>query len=732
MKTLVLTMFIIVTCILRPVYLSAQVKTKIYPGGLPERVISKKNYPYNEVLIDAPSNFEALKQTYDDAKSLREYKARFAEVINVDYLLLNTAREFRTAENVVYSMKLTAAKALNISVQFSEFQLSPNAILSIYTDFEFTDSITSKENNAGNRWASRIYQGNELYLTLTVPGNEISQVKLQINKVGFGFRQIGGEFFGNPGTSGNCNLNVVCPAGTGWENERNSVALIISGGNEICTGTLLMNTCGSNIPYLLTADHCLNSDVSNWVFQFQTWSNDCATNTGWREDVQFNGCQLRANNAATDFALVELNQIPAANSGINYSGWTRNPNPAITTTAIHHPMGDLMKVSHDFQSPVSVSWFNGANNHWRATFDQGIVQHGSSGSALYDENHRILGQLHGRQDNICNVGDNNCFCNIQTPSIGEYGRFDLSWTGGGTNATRLSNWLDPSNSGAISTNTTNISALFGYAITGPSEFCSSQNYSIPNFPSGATVTWSVSSSSIAYLTNASGSQVTVNKSNAGMFDLTATISFCGTNTAVTKSNITTGVPLYGNVFTSANQDLTLQSWAEGYNLIWEDSWVYWGLPGTSASQYSVAGGNTTWTSSDYFPNITFYMAAGSYVTFAVTVTEGGCAETLHYTFIAIQNPNSYGYYSLAPNPVSSDLIIYVDDEKLKSQKIQKSPDQVIQQVVIMDKFGNVLTQQKYPQNSKRVTLNVNGLSSDMYVARIFNGKKWTFLKFLKK
>ena len=80
-----------------------------------------------------------------------------------------------------------------------------------------------------------------------------------------------------------------------------------------------------------------------------------------------------------------------------------------------------MKICHDFQSPVSVSWFGGASNHWRAIFDQGIVQHGSSGSTLYDENHRIIGQLHGNQNNICNIGDNNCFCNIQIPSIGEYG-----------------------------------------------------------------------------------------------------------------------------------------------------------------------------------------------------------------------------------------------------------------------------------------------------------------------
>jgi hypothetical protein len=72
MKTIIFTMFIIVNCFFHPVHLSAQVKTKIFPSGLPEGV-SKKSYPYNEVIIAAPANFESLKQTDGDAKSLSEY-----------------------------------------------------------------------------------------------------------------------------------------------------------------------------------------------------------------------------------------------------------------------------------------------------------------------------------------------------------------------------------------------------------------------------------------------------------------------------------------------------------------------------------------------------------------------------------------------------------------------------------------------------------------------------------
>lgn len=109
-----------------------------------------------------------------------------------------------------------------------------------------------------------------------------------------------------------------------------------------------------------------------------------------------------------------------------------------------------------------------------------------------------------------------------------------------------------------------------------------------------------------------------------------------------------------------------------------------------------------------------------------------CTETLHYTFVAIQNPNYYGYYSVAPSPASSDLTIYVDDEKLKNQKISKSPDQVIQRVMIMNRFGTVVNQQTYPSGTRKVSLNVSSLPSDIYVAKIFNGKNWTSIKFIKK
>ncbi len=73
-----------------------------------------------------------------------------------------------------------------------------------------------------------------------------------------------------------------------------------------------------------------------------------------------------------------------------------------------------------------------------------MTEPGSSGSPLFDNNHRVIGQLHGGPSACGQTGDGLSDC---------YGRIAVSWNGGGTAATRLKDWLDPGNTGAINVNT---------------------------------------------------------------------------------------------------------------------------------------------------------------------------------------------------------------------------------------------------------------------------------------
>jgi len=494
---------------------SAQVKTNLNNTDK-ITVKGKFNKAYKtEVDFEMPArNLKDLleKEINDYASTNDDKPFRLATPVPVDIDIATLANWSTDGEFDYGKFSIRLKGALSSSINFDKFILPANSEMYIYNENGnmITGPITEKENNPNYIWGSWVYQGEYLNIVLQIPKSEVGQTMLRISQVGFGFMKIGGGFFGNPGASATCNINVLCAQGNGWQNERNSVALIVSSENEICTGTLIMNTCGTNRPYLLTANHCLNGNVQNWVFQFQTWSSTCIPNGTFREDLQFNGCQLRANNAATDFALLELNQTPATNSGITYSGWNRNANAATRTTSLHHPMGDVMKVCNDFAPPVPVSWITGPANYWRAAFDEGIVQFGSSGAALFDQNNRIVGQLFGNQVNSCfGATDNNvCWCTTQIPSVGEYGRFDVSWTGGGTDATQLSNWLDPTGTGALTTNTSNISNLPPpvnsglYSISGSRTICNSVIYSItPALPPNTSVVWSVNNSSFVVAQN---------------------------------------------------------------------------------------------------------------------------------------------------------------------------------------------------------------------------------------
>lgn len=296
-----------------------------------------------------------------------------------------------------------------------------------------------------------------------------------------------------------------------------------------------------------------------------------------------------------------------------------------------------------------------------------------------------------------------------TPSSGTLSNISATVTAGGN---------------TFNTNTSAIATTTSFTITGDASFCSSSNYSV-NVPSGTSVTWSASPGGVVSLSQ-NGSQVTVTRLYNTTFTLTASGTACGVPFSVSKTNITAGFSFSGSYSTSYDGGGQLITYPqEGYNYITEYSYVWANVSG-SPSWSRVDGTISSWNYNGY--NLEFYLSPSDWVTFRAQVTSGGCTSTQDYTFIAT---SSY-YYSLAPNPVSSDLNIYVDEEKLRKQKIPKAPDQVIQQIIIMDKNGNMVTQQKYPTDTKRARLNVSGLAPDMYIAKIFNGKTWTSIKFMKR
>ena len=197
-------------CIFLSTYLTAQVKTRIYDNGIPSNILPLKSTNVIELTIKAPKELnELLESKTGEADKSTEYDNKFAiaQSVKINFL---TASEIIEDENyLLYYLSIKAEKALNVSAQFQDFKLSQNAILSIYTKNELTDSITAKENNENKIWATRVYQGNRLNIILKVPKSEKGMSNFSINQISFGYKKYGGEYFGSPGSSVFCNIKIV-------------------------------------------------------------------------------------------------------------------------------------------------------------------------------------------------------------------------------------------------------------------------------------------------------------------------------------------------------------------------------------------------------------------------------------------------------------------------------------------------------------------------------------------
>ena len=369
----------------------------------------------------------------------------FGKEFDVSIDILNAAEKTILPNgDVLYQYGIECKNALSINLQFDQFYLPEGSILYLVDPIhrKFDGAYTHFNNNKARMLGTEILKTDKVIIEVLIPAEKQQLAKLNLSMIVHGYKSLE-SMLKSLNTSGTCEIDVNCPLGLGWENQRNSVALIIMGGLT-CTGSLINNTSGTIIPYFLSANHCGTSPGA-WVFRFR-WESpenqvDCGTvakSVDGPTNMSVNGGTLCSNYAGSDFTLTLLNQAPDPSWDIYYNGWDRTNTPATQLTVIHHPDGDIKKITRDNSTAVSTS-FNGGvtDSHWEApSWDYGATEGGSSGSPLFNQDHRTIGQLHG--------GNSSCGASPSKMND-DFGKFHVSWYGGGADNTRLSNWLDPGN-----------------------------------------------------------------------------------------------------------------------------------------------------------------------------------------------------------------------------------------------------------------------------------------------
>ncbi|MCL1849979.1 MAG: trypsin-like peptidase domain-containing protein, partial [Bacteroidetes bacterium] len=421
-------------------------------GGTPKSYEYEKNGMFLEPPVfvqTAPLNMAAIEAEdaqWELERSLGGIKIgrRFGIEFEVAYDLYNSGTwTYFPDGSELWRLGVECTGALTINLIFDRYRLPAGATLYIYNvnKRDMIGGFTNYNNQADYYFATDVVDGDKIIIEYYQPANTEFEAELRLGTIVHGYR--GTLIFEKGfGQSGSCQRNSICPEGAGYEDQIRATCALYRGGTELCSGALISNTANDKKPYVLTANHCLGSSsqstISTWVFRFRWESATCTPSTNNTNYRTMSGATFRMNTptstSATDCLLVELNQAIPNDYDVYFAGWSRATTAPPSVLIIHHPNLDIKKITPSTNVTAVTQYVLG----WRANFPVGgaCTEPGSSGSPIFDHNHRIIGQEYGGQS-ACGASASQMF--------DVWGRFDLSWNYGSTAATRLRDWLDPDN-----------------------------------------------------------------------------------------------------------------------------------------------------------------------------------------------------------------------------------------------------------------------------------------------
>jgi hypothetical protein len=431
--------------------------SQISYGGKPVS-FTDKNLPatYEIRELQKPDLDKLRAEDYERAE--KDLLYRYGTGIDANFDMENSGTWFDLGDGGrIWRLKIKVINALAIGIYYDNFYLPEGSRLYLYNEdkTQVLGAYTSDNNPPSGIFANELVQGESVNIEYIEPSGLKDKAVISISQVCYAYRAVSFPFLKTKtqeyNSSDYCEVDVNCSEGNLWQNQKRGVVRIsVKAGATYgwCSGSLVNNTTLNCLPYILTADHCAegysDEDLLSWIFYFNYERLSC-NNENETEPVPatITGSAFKANGgwSGSDFFLVLLQKYVPTTINPFFNGWRSTNVGSPSGVGIHHPAGDVKKISTYTQSLTnsytthwSVKWATTTNGH-------GVTEGGSSGSPIFNNEGLVVGTLTG--------GLSACVANGAGPGTGPdkndvYGKFSYSWASNGSNAyNRLKNWLAP-------------------------------------------------------------------------------------------------------------------------------------------------------------------------------------------------------------------------------------------------------------------------------------------------
>jgi hypothetical protein len=431
------------------VVLSSSLEAKDSPYGLD--VNNSNLLSLTSISLEPLNNQELVAQAVEIEKhGGRTNHGKVLNAVGVDELNSGTWTQLENGDRV-WQLRIHSPGALGLSVFFNNLYLPQGTSLFLYPVDQsyFEGPYVLSDCAAHGYFATPEVLGDDAVLEYYEPAGVVATANIQLRGIGHYYRFIYDYRDNRGGGSDFCEVDVNCPEGGEWTAERDAAVrlqLTDNGDIFLCSGSLVNTTEMDCRKYILTAFHCVegidDADLLLASVRFNYEKSGCGTGSAPTRNkaglIKHADSNDGGGNNGSDFALLEMEDaIPGAWDPY-FAGWDASGSTPDTGVSIHHPNGDVKKISTT-EDVISGTW-GAPGFHWRVEWmetetEWGVTEGGSSGSPLYNQDHHIVGQLTG----------GGSFCSQPTAND-YYGKMSKNWSANPNPADeKLKEWLDPSN-----------------------------------------------------------------------------------------------------------------------------------------------------------------------------------------------------------------------------------------------------------------------------------------------